>query len=231
VTALVNATQDTVEDRYPAEVLAARGLSEDALRFDFGLESDNADSFASAGVAFLVALALMFVLLTAQFRSVIQPLLIFLAIPFSFFGVFFGLWVTGNPLSFFAMLGLIGLIGIAVNNTILLTDFANQERRQGADAATAISVAVRRRFRPLVSTTITTVAGLLPLALTDPFWEPLAYTIIFGLVSSTFLVLLSFPYYYLAAEKLRDWGRYLWRRARGGRRTEPVPEREPALTA
>ncbi|MEM8709233.1 MAG: efflux RND transporter permease subunit, partial [Actinomycetota bacterium] len=206
-TALLNATEDVVADLYPAEELVALGLADDALRFDFGQESDNEDSFASAGIAFLVALVLMFVLLTVQFRSVMQPLLIFLAIPFGFFGVFFGLWVTGNPLSFFAMLGLIGLIGIAVNNTILLTDFANQERRAGADAVTAISVAVRQRFRPLVTTTITTVAGLLPLALTDPFWEPLAYTIIFGLVSSTFLVLVSFPYYYLAAEKLRDWGR------------------------
>ncbi|MEO1060840.1 MAG: efflux RND transporter permease subunit [Actinomycetota bacterium] len=231
-TALLNATEDAVADRYPAEELVALGLSEDSLRFDFGQESDNEDSFASAGVAFLAALVLMFVLLTAQFRSLLQPLLIFLAIPFSFFGVFFGLWVTGNPLSFFAMLGLIGLIGIAVNNTILLTDFANQERRAGADAVTAISVAVRQRFRPLVTTTITTVAGLLPLALTDPFWEPLAYTIIFGLVSSTFLVLLSFPYYYLGAEKLRDWGREGWRRLRGrGRTPEPAPEPEPALSA
>lgn len=230
-TALLNATEDEVNERYPTEALVARGLAEDALRFDFGQESDNEDSFASAGIAFLVALVLMFILLTVQFRSVMQPLLIFLAIPFGFFGVFFGLWVTGNPLSFFAMLGLIGLIGIAVNNTILLTDFANQERREGADAVTAISIAVRRRFRPLVSTTITTVAGLLPLALTDPFWEPLAYTIIFGLVSSTFLVLISFPYYYLAAEKLRDWGRVGWRRFRDRRPSVEAIDPERALSS
>ena len=91
-----------------------------------------------------------------------------------------------------------------MNNTILLTDFANQERRAGADRVTAIEVAVRRRFRPLVSTSLTTVAGLLPLALSDPFWEALAFTIIFGLLSSTLLVVLSFPYYYLAIEWVRD---------------------------
>lgn len=204
-TALVNATEDVVRDRFGADELEARGLAEDAVEFDLGLESDNAASFASALNTLIAALILVFVVLILQFRSVLQPLLIFLAIPFGFFGVFFGLWLTGNPLSFFAMLGLIGLIGIAVNNTILLTDFANQERRAGADAVTAISVAIRRRFRPLLSTTVTTVAGLLPLALTDPFWEPLAFTIIFGLMSSTLLVVLSFPYYYLGFEKLREW--------------------------
>jgi len=118
-----------------------------------------------------------------------------------FFG---GLLLTGNVISFFVMLGMLGLIGIAVNNTILLTDFANQERRGGADRKTAIEVAIRRRFRPLVATSLTTVAGVLPLALSDPFWEALGFTIIFGLLSSTFLVLVAFPYYYLAIEWLRD---------------------------
>ena len=110
------------------------------------------------------------------------------------------------------MLGLIGLIGIAVNNTILLVDFANQERDLGHDRRTAISTAVRKRFRPLVATSFTTVGGLLPLALSDPFWEGLAFTIIFGLLSSTFLVILSFPYYYLAVEWMRDRVRTPWRR-------------------
>ena len=68
----------------------------------------------------------------------------------------------------------------------------------------AISTALRRRFRPLVATSLTTVGGLLPLALSDPFWEALAFTIIFGLLSSTFLVIVSFPYYYLALEKIRQ---------------------------
>ena len=118
--------------------------------------------------------------------------------------MFGGLLLTDNVLSFFVMLGLLGLIGIAVNNTILLTDFANQERRAGADRKQAIETALRRRFRPLVATSLTTVAGVLPLALSDPFWEALGYTIIFGLLSSTFLVLFSFPYYYLAIEAVRD---------------------------
>ena len=80
----------------------------------------------------------------------------------------------------------------------------SQERALGAEMNEAIATALRRRFRPLVATSLTTVGGLLPLALSDPFWEALAFTIIFGLLSSTFLVIVSFPYYYLALEKIRQ---------------------------
>ncbi len=215
ITTTTGATRRLLEDRYGPDELAVLGLADDALQFDFGIESDNQESFASMGPAFVVALLAMMVLLIIQFRSAVQWLLVFLAIPFSLFGVFGGLLLTDNELSFFVMLGLLGLIGIAVNNTILLTDFANQERRAGADRRTAISTAVRRRFRPLVATTLTTVAGVLPLTLSDPFWEPLGSTIIFGLLSSTVLVLLAFPYYYLAMERVRDRFVTPWRRAVG----------------
>lgn len=128
-----------------------------------------------------------------------------MAIPFSLFGVFLGLTLTDNSFSFFVMLGLLGLIGIVVNNTILLTEYANQERDNGADRHQAISEAVKDRFRPLVTTTLTTVFALLPLALSDPFWQALAYTLIFGMISSTTLIIISFPYYYLLFERIRDW--------------------------
>lgn len=215
VTTVTAETQAFIEDRFDEERLAELGLEPDALGFDFGLESDNQESFSSLPRAFIIALGAMFVLLVVQFRSSIQWLLVFLAIPFSFFGVFGGLLLTNNQISFFVMLGLLGLIGIAVNNTILLTDFANQERDAGATRQEAIREAVRRRFRPLVATTLTTVAGVLPLALSDPFWEALGFTIIFGLLSSTLLVIVSFPYYYLAFEWLRDKVRTPWRREVG----------------
>ena len=204
VTTTTATTQEYFEDNFDAASLAALGLEEDALGFDFGLESDNQEAFAALPLAFGLALLAMAVLLIIQFRSSTQWLLVFTAIPFSFFGMFGGLLITDNPLSFFVMLGVLGLIGIAVNNSILLVDFANQERALGAEMNSAIATAVRRRFRPLVATSLTTVGGLLPLALSDPFWEALAFTIIFGLLSSTFLVIFSFPYYYLALEKFRD---------------------------
>jgi multidrug efflux pump subunit AcrB len=204
---LLTAARSFVEDTFTAEYLSERGYAEDVLEFDFGQESENADSFASLAYAFPIALLLMYILLAAQFRSFLQPLLIFMAIPFTFFGVFAGLYLTDNALSFFVQVGLIGLIGIAVNNTILLTESANQEKRAGVRTIDAIANAVQKRFRPLVTTTLTTVVALLPLALSDPFWEALAYTIIFGLLSSTVLVVLSFPYFYLVSELLRKWFR------------------------
>ena len=215
VTSNLNATENYLAAAYPAEELEARGLGPDALTFDFGVESDNQDDFAALGVAGLVALVLMLIVITIQFRSLAQSLLIFLAIPFSFFGVFSLLSATDNPLSFLVTVGFIALIGVAVNNTILLVDAANRARRGGATAGEAIGDAITRRFRPLVATTLTTVVGLLPLSLSDPFWEALGFTLIGGLVSSTILVLLAFPAFYLALEAVRTPLRNAVRRRRG----------------
>ncbi|MFK7919904.1 MAG: efflux RND transporter permease subunit [Ilumatobacter sp.] len=203
ISGILNETEAYVVGAFGDAELTAAGLPVDSLGFDFGLESDNQDDFAALGVAGMVALFLMLLLITIQFRSVAQSLLIFLAVPFSFFGVFTALSLSDNPLSFLAVVGFIALIGVAVNNTILLVDAANQERRNGATAAEAIQAAVTSRFRPLVATTITTVVGLLPLSLSDPFWESLGFTLMGGLVSSTFLVLLSFPVFYLVLEGVR----------------------------
>jgi multidrug efflux pump subunit AcrB len=103
------------------------------------------------------------------------------------------------------MVGLLGLIGIVVNNSILLTEYANQEKESGKNRHEAISAAIKDRIRPLLATTLTTIFALVPLAMSDPFWQPLAYTLIFGLTSSTILVIVSFPYYYLGVERLREW--------------------------
>ncbi|MFT6292644.1 MAG: multidrug efflux pump subunit AcrB [Ilumatobacter sp.] len=100
-----------------------------------------------------------------------QALLIFLAIPLSFLGVFGVHKLTDNPQSFLSGVGFIAIIGVAVNNTILLADSANQQRRAGASAGEAIQAGVTSRLRPLITTTITTVVGLLPLALSDSFWD------------------------------------------------------------
>jgi multidrug efflux pump subunit AcrB len=215
VTSNLNAAQNHLEAQFTPSDLEGRGLTPDALAFDFGLESDNQEDFAALGVAGLVALVLMLVVITIQFRSLAQSLLIFLAIPFSFFGVFSLLSLTGNPLSFLVTVGFIALIGVAVNNTILLVDAANRARREGATAAEAIQEAVTRRFRPLVATTLTTVVGLLPLSLSDPFWESLGFTLIGGLVSSTTLVLLAFPAFYLGLEAIRTPVRNAVRRRTG----------------
>ena len=204
VSALVTSAQKTVEKEFTASKIASYGIKKSDVTFNFGSESDNQDSFKTMLVAFPVLFLVMYLLLALLFRSILQPLLIFTAIPFSFFGVAAGLHFTNNPLSFFVMIGFFALIGIAVNNTILLTDFANQARREGNGGFESMALAVKARFRPLITTSLTSVVALIPLALSDPFWESLAFTLIFGLLSSTFLVVVSYPYFYLGAELLRS---------------------------
>jgi multidrug efflux pump subunit AcrB len=204
ISALVVLTQDAIKAAYPPERLQDEfGLPEDALVFDVGQEAQNQESFQSMVIAFPILLIAMYILLAVQFRSLSQPLMIFLAVPFSLFGVTAGLYFTDNPFSFFTMLAVFALLGISVNNTILLTAYANQARKAGMGRIDAMASALEERFRPLLATSLTTVAALVPLALSDPFWESLAVSLIFGLLSSTFLVIIAFPYYYLANELIR----------------------------
>ena len=94
-------------------------------------------------------------------------------------------------------------MGLSIKNTILLTDYANQARRQGFQPVESMALALEQRFRPLVATSIIAIISLTPLALTNPFWQSLAVTLMGGLLSSTILVLVAFPYYYLGVEFLR----------------------------
>lgn len=202
-TTLVTLAQDSVNKEFTSEKLKSYGLSGDAISYDLGQESENQDSFKTLALAFPIMLVVMYVLLAVQFRSLLQPLLIFMAIPFSIFGIMLGLKLTDNAISFFALLGFFALVGLSIKNTILLTDFANQARRQNLSAIDSAVAALRERFRPLFATSVTAVVSLIPLAISSPFWEGLAVVLIFGLLSSTFLVVAVFPYYYLGAEFLR----------------------------
>ena len=202
-TTLVTLAQQAVEKEFTASRLESYGLNKDVLKFDFGQEDENQESFKGLIMAFPILLLAIYLLLAVQFRSLAQPLLIFMALPFSFFGIALGLYITDNAFSFFAMLGFFALIGLSIKNTILLTDYANQLRRTGVGAVDAAVGALGERFRPLFATSLTAVASLIPLALTSPFWEGLAVVLIFGLLSSTLMVLTVFPYYYLGAEFLR----------------------------
>ncbi len=202
-TTLVTLAQSAVKQEFDAGKLKSYGLQPADLTFDIGQESQNQDSFKTLALAFPVLLIIMYLVLIIEFRSFLQPLLIFMAIPFSVFGVMFGLYITNNPISFFALLGFFALIGLSIKNTILLTDFANQSRRAGMNPVDAAVAAIKERIRPLFATSLTAVLSLVPLAITSPFWQGLAVVLIFGLLSSTLLVLTVFPYYYLGAEYLR----------------------------
>lgn len=200
---LTTLARKAVDDHYTGAKLAQFNLPSNAIHFDIGQESENQSSFKTLLFAFPVVLLAIYILLFIEFRSWLQPLLIFMALPFSFFGIALGLWLTNNAFSFFAMLGFFALIGLSIKNTILLTDYANQARRAGMTAIDATIGALGERFRPLVATSFTAVFSLIPLAVTSPFWQGLAVVLIFGLLSSTLLVIFIFPYYYLGGEYLR----------------------------
>ena len=202
-TTLVNLGQTAIKQKFNSAKLRSYDLPANAVSFDIGMETENQDSFKTLAMAFPILLFVIYLVLAIEFRSLLQPLLIFMAIPFSLFGVVAGLYATDNPISFFALLGFFALIGLSIKNTILLTDFANQARRTGAGAIDAAVAALEERFRPLIATSLMAVLSLVPLALTSPFWEGLAVVLIFGLLSSTFLVLTVFPYLYLGVELLR----------------------------
>ncbi|MDB5164995.1 MAG: hypothetical protein JWL89_621 [Candidatus Saccharibacteria bacterium] len=202
-TTLVTLAKDAVKKEFTPEKIRSYGLPADALTYDIGQEQENQDSFKTLAMALPILLLAIYLLLALQFRSLAQPLLIFMAIPFSLFGITLGLYLTHNAFSFFAMLGFFALIGLSIKNTILLTDYANQLRRTGLSAVDSAVGAVAERFRPLIATSFTAVVSLIPLAISSPFWQGLTVVLIFGLLSSTFLVITVFPYYYLGAEFAR----------------------------
>lgn len=176
----------------------------DALDWDEGysytfkgdIEKRN-DSFGGMGVASVMALLLILGVLIIQFKSFSQPLIIFSALPLAIIGSILALLFTGISFSFTAFIGLTSLIGIAINNSIVLVDFANKMREEGATVAEAARQAGEVRFIPIVMTTLTTILGLLPLTLSGgSLWAPMGWTIIGGLITSTTFVLLLVPVLY-----------------------------------
>lgn len=156
------------------------------------------DSFGDLGLSLMLALFGIFAVLVLQFRSLTQPLIVFSAIPFAFTGSILALYITGWSFSFFAFVGFTSLVGIVVNNSIILVDFTNQLMREGVSKMEAIGRAARTRFTPILLTTLTTILGLLPLTLENTsLWSPLGWTIIGGMIFSTLLVLLIVPILYM----------------------------------
>ncbi len=155
------------------------------------------ESFGGMGVAIVVAMISIFGVLVLQFRSFSQPFIIFSALPLAFIGSVVALLVTGYTFSFTAFVGLTSLVGIVVNDAIILVDFANQLVREGKGLMAAIKEAARLRFISIILTSATTIAGLLPLTLRGgTLWAPMGLTIIGGLFTSTALTLIVVPVLY-----------------------------------
>ncbi len=184
-----------------AATLGSAGLqSGEQIRF-LGDKATSTETNRELVQAFAFALTLIFAILVAQFRSFAQPFVILLTMPLALTGVFFGFLLTGIPLSFPATIGMVALVGIVVNDSIVLVDAINRGRwDDGLDPVRAVLQGCTSRMRPILVTTVTTVIGLVPLALTDPVWEGLCLAIVFGISLATILTMIVIPAIYLSLE-------------------------------
>ncbi len=203
-TALITANlRDTDLATASAGIVEALQMMELPPGFTFNLAGQNREmktSLDSLLLAFALALFLVYIVMASQFESLVQPFLIMMTVPLALIGVIAVLWMTGMPISIMVFLGLIILAGIVVNNAIVLIDYINTLRDRGLDKTTAIIEAGRARIRPIFMTTLTTVLGLVPMALGlgegAEIRAPMAVTVIVGLTSSTLLTLVVIPLLY-----------------------------------
>ncbi|MEV0395375.1 efflux RND transporter permease subunit [Polymorphospora rubra] len=196
-----------------------------------GVSADQAEAFADLGLAVLAAIAIVFVIMVATFRSLIQPLVLLVSVPFAATGAIGLLLVTGTPLGVPALIGVLMLVGIVVTNAIVLMDLINQYRDQGMSVQEAVVEGGRRRLRPILMTAIATIFALTPMALGLTgeggfISQPLAIVVIGGLLSSTLLTLVLVPTLYTMVENTRE--RF---RARRTPPAEPPVDDEPVGAA
>ncbi len=165
-----------------------------------GEQQQTMESFSSLGVNFVIVLLMIFILLTLEFRSYIQPLIILSIIPFGFIGAVVGHVFMSLDMTMFSMFGLIALTGVVINDSIVLVDFINNRVREGVPIKEALVSAGKRRFRPIMLTSITTVAGLFPMLLETSLQAqvliPMAASLVFGLMTGTLLILILVPVFY-----------------------------------
>jgi len=191
---------------------ALRDLPGDSdVTFEVGGQSrEMEESLSSLQFALLLAIFLVYVIMASQFESIVQPLIILLSLPLAGVGLVAALMLTGTPISVVVLIGAIVLAGVVVNNAIVLVDYANQLQERGRSPLEAIVEAGRVRLRPIIISTLTTVLGLLPMAIGggegSEIRQPLALTIIAGLSSSTLLTLVVIPVLYSVLARLRRVG-------------------------
>ncbi|MBN2366450.1 MAG: efflux RND transporter permease subunit, partial [Calditrichaeota bacterium] len=188
-------------------------ISETSIPADFqvvigGSAEDQQESFFYLGLAFIAAIILVYMIMASQFESLVDPFIIMFTVPLSIIGVFFVLFITGTTLSVMALVGIVMLAGIVVNNGIVLVDYINQLHREGYDLYDAAERGGQIRFRPVLMTAMTTILGMVPLAFElgsgSENWSPLARAVIGGLTTSTFLTLIIIPVVYVIFERMGE---------------------------
>ena len=179
------------------------------LSYDLeGQEKRTRESLDSLKKGFTFALMGIFLLLASQFKSYIQPIIIMVAIPFGLIGAIIGHLVMGLHITMLSIFGIVALSGIVVNDSLILIDFINRASRKGMEINTAVLKSGKGRFRPVLLTSVTTIAGLFPLLLERSFQAqfliPMAVSISFGLLAATILTLLYVPALYLIVRDVRN---------------------------
>lgn len=188
--------------------------------YDFvmgGQTTDMEETFTDLGIALFFAIFLVYVVMAVQFESAFYPFVVMFSMPTMIIGVLLGLFITRTPISMMVLIGLIMLAGIVVNNAIILIDYVNQLRERGLKRNEAIVEAGPARLRAILMTTITTLLGMLPMALGygegSEQSAPLAITIIFGLITSSIFTLFFVPVMYTLIDDTGSWfKRKLFRR-------------------
>lgn len=198
------------EQRYEIErqvdLFLANYQSQDVYLSYTGTQQEQDEAFINLILAAVVAFALVFFILTVQFNRLRQPFVIMASLPFTLIGVAVGFLITGRVFDIVAMIGIVMLVGIVVNNAIVLIDVINNRRAEGYTVHNAIIDGARTRLRPILTTTLTTVGGLIAMFIggtnTSDFQTPLATAVIFGLLFSTLVSLLVLPIIYSLFESV-----------------------------
>ena len=165
------------------------------------------ESFRSLGIVLIVAILLVYMIMAAQFESLLHPFIVMFSVPLALTGAILGLFITGNSISMTAFMGFIMLVGMVVNNAIVLVDYTNQLRDRGMGLEEALIKAGPTRLRPILMTTLTTILGLVPMAVRvaegTEMQQPLAISVIFGLTISTVVTLIFVPVVYSSFESAK----------------------------
>ncbi len=186
------------------------------VTISFGGEYESTSrSYMSLTFAFFIAILCIYVILASQFKDYFQPIIIISAVAFAIIGVSFGMLISRSPFTVGSFLAVVGLAGVAVNDSLILIDFINVRRREGKEMRAAVIEACSHRMRPVLITTVTTILGLLPMAIGIPSksisWSPMATAFCTGLSSATILTLLVVPAEYELVEKIRPFFKDLLR--------------------
>jgi multidrug efflux pump subunit AcrB len=172
-----------------------------------GEAREQRESFSSLSIGLLMVFFAIYLLLAIPFKSYIQPIIVMSIIPFSMIGAVIGHWLMGMELTIMSVLGMLALVGVVVNDSLVLVDFINKKRLEGGTLMDAVVIAGASRFRPIMLTSLTTFIGLMPLLFEKStqaqFLIPMAVSLGFGILFATFITLILVPINYMLVEKLK----------------------------